>query len=224
MRKFLIGTIIVALIVGLTGLMLILYFIQTVPMQQIINRLATTWPWYLVRASGIVAAISLVILMLSGIGSVTGHTFRFLEPLTAWASHKALGVVFGISVLIHMSGLLFDSFVHFSLLDIFVPWLSNYKPVTILGMQFGSLFVALGVLAFYSTTLVVITSLLWIEKRPLLWKLSHLMSYLVMIFVFVHALYLGTDLAGGLLHWVWLALGVGVGVAVVARLWRAKTV
>jgi len=202
--------------------------VQNIPgpsvVEQLTNRVLGSWPWYLVRASGIVAAIVLVILMLSGIGLVTGHTFRFLEPITAWASHKALGIVFGISVLIHMIGLLFDHFVPFDIPTLLVPWLSSYKLVTIFGLQMGSLFVALGVLAFYGLILVVITSLLWIEKKPFLWKIIHLLSYLVMVFVFIHALYLGTDLASGLWRWVWIASGVIVAAAVVARLLRAKTI
>ncbi len=192
--------------------------------QQLVTRAQNSWPWYLVRGSGIIAALALVILMLSGVGLVTGHTFKFLEPITAWASHKALGIVFGISVLIHMIGLLFDHFVPFDIVSLLVPWASNYKPVTILGVSFGSLFVALGVLAFYGLALVVITSLVWIEKKPYIWKLIHFLSYLVMVFVFIHALYLGTDLANGPLRWIWIILGVGVAGAVVSRLWRAKTI
>jgi len=201
--------------------------VQTIPGptvgQQLLTRASNSWPWYIVRGAGIVAAVSLFLLMLSGIGSVTGHMFKFMEPLTAWASHKALGTVFGISVLIHMIGLLFDHFVPFNILDILVPWLSNYKPVTIWGMQLGSLWVALGVLSFYAVALIVITSLVWIEKKPYMWKLIHLLSYAVMLFVFVHALYLGTDLAGGFLRWLWIALGIGIAYTVVIRLWRAKT-
>lgn len=192
--------------------------------QQLVTRAQNSWPWYLVRGSGIIAAITLVILMLSGIGLVTGHTFKFLEPITAWASHKALGIVFGIAVLIHMIGLLFDHFVPFDIVSLLVPWVSNYKPVTIFGVQFGSLFVALGVLSFYGVALVVITSLVWIEKKAYVWKLIHFLSYLVMFFVFIHALYLGTDLANGPLRWIWIILGVGVAGAVVARLRRAKTI
>src|SRR5664279_4240776 len=158
--------------------------------QKVVTRAASSWPWFLVRGSGIIAAIALVLLMLSGIGQITGHTFRFLEPLTAWASHRALGIIFGIAVLIHGAGLLFDTFVPFTILQVLVPWLSDYKPVTIAGIQLGSLWVALGVLAFYGTALVVITSLLWVEKKPYLWKWLHLLSYMLIVFVFVHALYL----------------------------------
>lgn len=69
---------------------------------RLVQRVQTSWPWYLTRAAGIVAAVSLIILMLSGIGQITGNTFRFLDPLTAWATHRALGIVFGVSVLVHM--------------------------------------------------------------------------------------------------------------------------
>jgi hypothetical protein len=192
--------------------------------QQAVTRTVNTWPWYVARGAGIVAAISLVILLLSGVGFITGHTFRFLEPVTAWASHRALGIVFGISILIHMAGLLFDHFAPFNLLNLLVPWSSNYKPVTILGFNLGSLYVSLGVLAFYMVALITLYSLVWIDKKPYAWKLTHLLSYVVFIFVFIHALYLGTDLAGGFLRLVWIALGIGVFIAIIIRLWRAKTI
>ena len=37
------------------------------------NRVETSWPWYLTRASGLVAAMCLVVLMLSGIGLEYGQ-------------------------------------------------------------------------------------------------------------------------------------------------------
>ncbi len=201
--------------------------VQTIPgptvIQKISARAESSWPWYVTRASGIVAAVALFILMLSGIGLVTGGAFRFLEPLTAWASHRALGITFGISVMIHMSALLFDHFVSFSILDLFVPWLSNYKPLDIAGFHLGSLFVALGVLAFYGVALVIITSLVWIDKKPHTWKIMHLLTYIILLFVFIHALYLGTDLAGGVMRLAWLIIGLVTALAVLYRLWRAKT-
>ena len=192
--------------------------------QQAIVRTINSWPWYVVRGSGLIAAVCLVFLILSGIGFITGHTFKFLEPITAWASHKALGIVLAISVALHIIGLLFDHFVPFNLINVLVPWSSNYKPVSIFGMNMGSLYVSLGVLAFYMIALITIYSLLWIDKKPYSWKLTHLLSYLVFLFVFVHALYLGTDLAGGILRLIWIAIGIGVSIAIIIRLWRAKTI
>ncbi len=190
----------------------------------LVERVKVSWPWYLTRVSGLVAAVTLIILMLSGIGLITGHTFSFFEPITAWASHRALGITFAISVLLHVGALYFDNFVPFSITAILVPFASQYKQILLFGLSVGSLYVALGVVSLYITAAITLTSLLWIEKKPKLWKLTHLLSYLAMIFVFIHALFLGTDLASGVLRWVWIGLAFAVMYATIARAWRAKTV
>lgn len=201
--------------------------VQTIPgptvAQKFTDRAESSWSWYLTRASGIVAAISFAILMLSGIGQVTGYTFRFLDPLTSWASHRALGIAFGVSVLVHMFSLLFDKFVKFNILEILIPWLSKYQPVTIFGFHLGSLFVALGVLSFYMVAITIITSLIWVEKKPHTWKWLHLLSYITMFFIFIHALYIGTDLAHGIFRILWIITGVSIFIAAMQRLWRAYT-
>lgn len=88
---------------------------------KIVHNLSESWPWYIARGSGIIAAITLILLMLSGIGQITGTTFRFLDPIIAWASHRALGIVFGISIGAHIISLLFDSFLKLSIVDALVP-------------------------------------------------------------------------------------------------------
>lgn len=188
--------------------------------QQLTNRTQSTWPWYITRASGFVAAAALIILILSGVGFITGRSFAILEPLTAWATHRAIGIIFAISVSIHMLALLFDHFAPFTILQILLPFASNYHPVTLFGVNVGSLYVALGVIAFYLVAAIVISSLLWIDKKPRLWKLTHFTSYLVLIFVFIHALYLGTDLTSGALRVIWIIGGCIGGVAILIRLSR----
>lgn len=185
------------------------------------DKFAHSWPWYVTRASGLVAAASLVMLLLSGIGSVTGQTFKYLEPLTAWATHRALGITFSIAILVHMSVLLFDHFAPFNLMEILVPWVSTYEPATIAGINFGSLYVALGILAFYGSLVIMIFSLLWIDKKPKTWKFTHLFSYLVIAMVFVHALMIGTDTGSGIVMWLWIASALLVGIAALLRLRRA---
>ncbi len=199
--------------------------VETVPGQTfdtiVEKRAESSWTWYITRASGIVAGISLVMLLLSGIGSVTGHFFRVLEPLTAWATHRAVGIVCGVSILVHMITLLFDKFVPFSLTEILVPWASNFKPVTLLGISLGSLFVALGVIAFYGMIIIVLTSYLWVDKKPRRWKIYHYVAYIIVIAVFVHGLFLGTDTSSGIGIIAWVIGGVLIAIAILVRLRRA---
>ncbi len=188
--------------------------------QRLESRAKASWPWYITRAAGFVAAFALVILILSGVGLITGYTFRILEPLTAWATHKAIAMVFGVAVIVHITALLFDKYVPFTIATALVPFASNYRNVTIAGHHLGSLYVALGIFAFYILLAIIISSLLWIDKKPYTWKAIHFLAYLVMIFVFFHALYLGTDLAHGIFRILWIIFGVAVAVAIVYRLSR----
>lgn len=202
--------------------------VDTIPGQTlntiIENRAERSWPWYLTRASGLIAVISLFALVISGIGSVTGHFFRLLEPLTAWATHRAIGIVFAISVVIHISTLLFDHFVPFTIPEILIPWASGFKPLTLFGIHFGSLFVAFGIIAFYSLLIVVITSLLWVDKKPQKWKLFHYLSYIVLVLVFFHGLFLGTDTSSGFGRILWLIGGACVLAVALVRLRRAGSI
>jgi hypothetical protein len=191
---------------------------------QLQTRAKSSWPWYITRAAGFVAAFSLVLLMLSGIGFITGASFKFLEPLTAWATHKAVAYVFGVSIVVHVVALLFDRYVPFSIAQALVPFLSNYHELTIAGYHFGSMFVALGIIASYLVLAIILTSILWIDKKPHTWKLFHFLAYFTMIFVFIHALYLGTDLVHGIFRILWIGLGLGVAVAIVYRLRRRTQV
>ena len=188
------------------------------------SRAAHTWPWYITRAAGFVASGLLVLLILSGIGLVTGYTFRFFEPLTAWAVHKAIGVSFGIALAIHIVVLLFDTYAPFSIAAVLFPFVSNYQPITFYGIHLGSFFVALGVFALYGVIVIMLSSYIWIDKKPKRWKLLHLLSYLVAVCAYFHALYLGTDLVHGTLRTLWIALGIFVLIAIIYRIKRAGSV
>ncbi|HVC36528.1 MAG TPA: hypothetical protein VNE40_03775 [Candidatus Dormibacteraeota bacterium] len=191
--------------------------------QELKTRTKSAWPWYITRAAGLMAAILLVLLILSGVGLITGYTFKFLEPLTAWATHRALGLAFGLAILIHALALLFDHYVPFTIVQVLVPFMSSYRNLTLDGYHLGSLYVAFGIFAAYCILAIIISSLLWIDKKPYLWKIFHFLAYLVMIFVFIHALYLGTDLAHGIFRVLWIIFGVVTALAILYRLSRAQS-
>ena len=186
------------------------------------DRFKQSWSWYISRASGILASILLVLLVLSGIGLLTGYTYRILEPLPAWAAHRAIGISFGVSTFVHIFILFFDTYIGFKLADVFVPFYSQYKTIEIGGIKVG-LYMALGVLAMYAIAAVIISSLLWMQKKPKPWRLLHYTSYAIVAMVFIHGLFMGTDLKGGILRFLWIAGGVALVAAVIPRLRRAGT-
>lgn len=177
--------------------------------EDISARLSLSWPWYVTRASGLVAAVLLVILMITGIIMFTGHEYKFMEPIKAWANHRTLGIAFCIAVGVHVGSLLFDKFITFNIVQVLVPFTSPYKHIKLFGISVGSLGVALGVLSLYLLIAIMVTSIRkFMSRNPRTWKLFHFLSYLIMAAIFFHAIMIGTDVHAGVWRWVWIGLTV----------------
>ncbi len=191
----------------------------------IAQRVGASWPWYIIRGAGFVAAGLLILLMISGIGQVTGITYRYIEPIKAWAIHKTLAYALCASIAIHAGFLLIDKFVPFSLPQILVPFASHYNNGTELGgLALGTVAITFGILAAYGIAIIVASSLGWIDTKQRAWRKLHYLSYLVAIFAFLHALYVGSDLKYGIFRQAWIMAGLVIGLAIVIRLWRAGIV
>ncbi len=188
------------------------------------SRAATSWTWYVIRAAGFTAAALLILLMISGIGQVTGLTYKVLEPVKAWAVHKALALALCGAIAVHVLFLLFDHYLPFTVPQILIPFLSHYSNGTKLaGLGISSIAVALGILAMYGVAIIVLSSLGWIETKKSAWRNLHYISYFVMFAVFIHALGTGSDLKYGVFRAGWIFILFVLLLAIVSRLWRAGT-
>lgn len=172
------------------------------------THVASSLPWYLVRAFGLSSVVLLVLLVLLGIGLITGHTFRIWPPIKAWAVHRAIGITFGVSVFFHIFFLLLDRYVSYSLIQVLVPGLVSF-------------WFSAGIIAMYVIAIIIITSLTIMDSKKRTWKSLHLLSYGAIILVFFHALNLGTDLRSGPLRVLWIIFGIILAIGMIIRLTRA---
>ena len=178
--------------------------------------------WYFVRVSGIVSVALLLLIILSGIGQVTGWTYRFLAPIRAWTVHKILSFSLAAAVALHVLPLLIDKFHPATLWQILIPFLWQYNNgTTFLGLPLAPLAISFGVIAVYLLAVVILSSLSWNVKYPKLWHWTHQLSYVLMALIFFHVLYTGSDAKDGLDRLLWIAAGGLVLVASLLRLWRA---
>jgi predicted ferric reductase len=205
--------------------MLIFNIAATSTVHIVTQRVETSWPWYVIRAAGFVAAGLLVLLMISGIGQVTGIIYRWVEPIKAWAIHKALAFALCVAILVHVGFLLIDHYLPFTLTQVLVPFASRYNNGTKLwGIPLDGIAITLGILAMYGVAILLASSLGWIDTKKKAWRKLHYISYLVAFFIFLHALYVGTDLKYGVFRKAWIGLGIIMVVGIIARLWRAGTI
>lgn len=140
-------------------------------------------PWYVTRSAGIVAYMLMFFVIVLGEGMATGFAYRFITPVKAWTTHKYLGIALGVTILVHMTSLLFDNFTHFSISDILIPFSASYSP----------LYLTLGIIGFHLLLIVIVSSLLVRVKFPTFWRKLHYLVYPMFVVGFFHGVLLGTD-------------------------------
>ncbi|HEU5307488.1 MAG TPA: ferric reductase-like transmembrane domain-containing protein [Acidimicrobiia bacterium] len=144
--------------------------------------------WYVARAGGLVAWALVVASCAWGLL----HALRTFgrRPSPAWmlSTHRYLGALAIVFVGVHVGAILVDSYVQFSLTDVFVPLVSTWHPVA----------VAWGIVGMYVLVAIEVTSLLRARLSPRTWRGVHVLSYVLLALVTIHLLTAGTD-AGDLL-------------------------
>ena len=182
----------------------------------------SAFPWYVIRVSGLLGVGLMGLLMVSGIGQVTGLTYRFIEPLKAWAIHKAVALGLVAVIAVHMLTLLIDSFMPFSIKQILIPFTSSYtNGTTLFGLSLTGWAVGLGVLAMYAVAVIVASSLGWIDSKKKAWHWLHYLSYFAMAATLLHAVTVGTEFKEGSWRLLLLAGTVVVLLGVISRVMRA---
>jgi methionine sulfoxide reductase heme-binding subunit len=151
--------------------------------------------WYLTRSSGFIAwGLSILAIML-GLALAT----RALgpNPRPAWLLdlHRFVGGLTVLFLAVHLGALVADSYVHFGVADLLVPFASSWRS--------GA--VAWGVVAFWFLVAVELSSLMMRRLPRRTWRAIHLTSYLAAVMATIHALTAGTDADNPLVIWTVVA-------------------
>jgi predicted ferric reductase len=162
--------------------------------------------WYTVRASGLIAWVLLLAAVAWGL-VLSIRPIRRPRPAWALDLHRFLGGLAFVFVGVHLVGLLFDTFVGFTVVDLLVPMATHWRP--------GA--VACGVVALYVLAAVEVTSLLMRRLPRRVWHSIHLSSLAALVLVTVHAFTAGADAADPIVVGLAVMSSVVVGALVVVR-------
>jgi len=139
--------------------------------------------WYITRAAGWIAYFLLWFSMVWGLAIPTKFFEKVLSPTFAVDFHEYLSLLSLGFIVLHVSVLLIDQYLPFTLVQILVPFMSTYRP----------LWVGLGVIGFYLSALVTVTFYLRKKIGQKRFKLIHTLSLGAYMGVILHAFFAGSD-------------------------------
>jgi predicted ferric reductase len=156
--------------------------------------------WYTTRSAGIVAWVLLSGSVLWGLALSTKVLRGKPRPNWILDLHRFLGGLALVFTGIHVIAILFDTYVHFGLVEVLVPFTGTWHPIE----------VAWGIIGLYLLAAVEVTSLLRKRLSKRVWRATHYSSFPLFALTTVHALAAGTDRTTPLLRAVMILTAVGV--------------
>jgi hypothetical protein len=164
--------------------------------------------WYVARSAGLVAWALLTASTAWGLG-LSGRMFAGRKPRPAWVLdlHRYLGGLATVFTLVHVAGIVADSYVRFSVVDVLVPFASSWRPVA----------VAWGVAGLWLLLAVELTSLARKRLPRPLWRRVHYLSLPLFAVATLHGLTAGTDARGPLAGMVVVGVTAFVAALTAAR-------
>ena len=169
-------------------------------------------PWYVARAAGLVAWTLLTASVFWGL-SISTKVFRG-KPRPAWMLdlHRYLGGLATIFTVLHVAAIVADSYVHFDLMSILVPFAGSWRPVA----------VAWGVVGMYLLLAVELTSLVRTRLPKKLWRATHYASFPLFGLATLHALTAGTDGSAWLVQLAAAGAAIGIAAMTVLRVVQSR--
>jgi sulfoxide reductase heme-binding subunit YedZ len=140
--------------------------------------------WFVARASGMVAWALITLALVWGVLLATRVLKPYDKPGWLLDLHRWLGTLTIGFVALHLAALVADNYVTFTLLDLAVPFQSDYQ-------RFA---VGLGVLSMYLLVVVQVTSIYMRKIPKRWWRAIHVWSYVAVLLTSWHAVLSGTDI------------------------------
>lgn len=142
-----------------------------------------TLPWYVARASGLVAWALLAGAVVWGLLLSSKLMRRRVKNSWLLDLHRWLAGLALVFTGVHVVAIMSDSYVHFGLASALIPFAAHWHPVA----------VAWGVASVYLLAAVELTSLLRRHLNHRLWRRVHFLSFPLFVTSTIHGVSAGTD-------------------------------
>lgn len=168
--------------------------------------------WYTARSSGLVAWALLAASMLWGLTLSTRALGRRSRPAWILDLHRFLGGGAVVFTAVHVASIVADSYVHFGLVEVVVPFTGDWHPVA----------VGWGITGMYLLGAIEVTSLLRARLPHRIWRTTHHLSFPLFVLTSTHALSAGSDRNSVLVRGTVFTASAAVAVLTAVRVARAQ--
>jgi sulfoxide reductase heme-binding subunit YedZ len=175
---------------------------------------ASTTTWYAARAGGVVAYVLVSACVLAGIVLAGRRSVPGLPRFAAEDVHRFLGILAGLFIAVHVTGIALDTVVPFSFTQLVVPFAAGYRPFA----------TGLGIVAVELLLAVSITNRLRSRLPYRVWRRAHYATLAVWLLATVHGILSGTDRGTTWLEWLYGGAVALVAGAMALRFGRAAGV
>ena len=162
------------------------------------------------RGSGVVTVVFLTVSVLLGILTSFRWSSENWPRFVVEFVHRNVSLLVLVFLAIHVVTVLADAFAPIRVIDVFVPFISAYRPI----------WLGLGALALDLLLALLVTSLLRHRIGYASWRFVHWLAYVCWPVAIVHGLGTGTDVNSGLVYGLTAACVVAVLVAAGLRILR----
>ncbi len=139
--------------------------------------------WYITRATGFTAYLVLFANMVLGLMVKTKQYDDLVPRWSSFDLHQFTALLALAFLGLHVFSLLFDSFLPFTLTQLFVPGASTYRPF----------WIALGVISLYALVVVTVTFCFRARIGQRAWRSIHYASFVAFYLVLAHGVFSGSD-------------------------------
>jgi len=167
--------------------------------------------WYATRAAGVTSFVLLALSVWLGLGASTRIFDGLLDRPWVYEVHKFSSLLALAFVGVHLVALLLDSYIGYTIGDLLIPGVSNYRPAA----------VAAGILGLYLTAAIAGTLYLRARLGYRGWRVFHYASFGAFALVLTHGLFAGTDSPTAWMRWTYWFAATATSYLVIYRILRA---
>lgn len=149
-------------------------------------------PWYIGRASGILAFLLFSLVVINGLLISTRLVWKILPPALNYEMHRFFSWMALLATFGHAASFMFDHYFHLSAAETLLPFLLVRPITTTLGLSIGWT-VGHGIIAAYGAIALVLSSEFRNRIGVKTWRKLHYMSFVMYLLFLGHGILSGTD-------------------------------